>query len=500
MRSMCVTKWTYCIDFTRFLLWFFIWVLMINKTAKRRQKKRSTHRMEKLFNLVAIYIVICFRMYGNPIMATATANGAHHDPFHSIRHMQQQHLRLMWFRIMKKPLHTSRFATRRCALNSWIKPLQVKIWQSMRPTDRPVGCWAGFAEAQNVILFLALFAFNSMKIAQSKLNPKKQHIHSLSHTHTLTTDSSTLAHTHFTNNLIFGTAIRTLSIPNAFVHTHILFAAFIVRSNRYTSVLFELTQVGESTNSALVYSAHNGPPTKWLQLYKEWESQRSALYTTHDSNGAHTINTGPGIAKWLVLVCVCWHVYIYICEWMNERTDGWINLSVCEPVSLYTCMRACEWQAKSKNLYVCFDNRKRDKLKNKPWLCVLSLSLCVYLFTACHCVWSVTDCCVYMWSIVECVNIILTYTRTGTLTHNHSLVHAITLCFARFVSFAFCVQSFPIVARLKRLCFVYLWQFEIVRGKSKRFRYSSIQHRLSNTEKGIFSSKHLTMATEYHRL
>lgn len=74
-----------------------------------------------------------------------------------------------------------------------------------------------------------------------------------------------------------------------------------------------------------------------------------------------------------------------------------------------------------------------------------------------------------------------------THTHACSLVHAIILCFARFVSFAFCVQSFPIVARLKRLCFVYLWQIEIVCGKRNAFVTPRIQHRLNNTKEISFS-------------
>lgn len=119
--------------------------------------------MEKLFNLVASYIVICFRMYGTPIMATATANSImiHSIPFHPVhmQHLRAEHnLRLMWFRIMKK-IRIFRFCKRKDALSQFLnQTITSKICQSMRPTERPVGCRAGFAEAQNVILFLALFA------------------------------------------------------------------------------------------------------------------------------------------------------------------------------------------------------------------------------------------------------------------------------------------------------------------------------------------------------
>lgn len=68
---------------------------------------------------------------------------------------------------------------------------------------------------------------------------------------------------------------------------------------------------------------HSGPPTKWLQLNES--GNHSVQRTEHN-------NTGPGQSQ-VIRDC----------------------MSMCA----YVCVAA----AKSQNLYVCFDNRKRDKLK-----------------------------------------------------------------------------------------------------------------------------------------
>lgn len=155
--------------------------------------------------------------------------------------------------------------------------------------------------------------------------------------------------------------------------------------------------------------------------------------------------------------------------------DGRINLYVCPSLSPYVhasvFVRASEWQAKSKNLYVCFDNQKRDKLK-KSYALSLSFSVSVSIYSLHVTVYEVSPIavlCIHMIYRWMCKH----HSHMHTHTHNHSLVHAIILCFARFASFAFCVQSFPIVARLKRLCFylfVAIWDRS---WKTECFRYSS---------------------------
>lgn len=141
----------------------------------------------------------------------------------------------MWFR----------YETPICFKGLWtwahlmrIKPLQAKC-QSMR-----LLAW----RRRNVILFLALFAHENTK--------QKHH----------PTDYFTLAL--FTNNLIF-----------------------------VSFCLYVLDVCGRSSRRAIqrLYSAaqtmHNGPPTKWLRIVREWESQFS-VYTIH--NEKTTAQTGPG--------------------------------------------------------------------------------------------------------------------------------------------------------------------------------------------------------------
>lgn len=204
-------------------------LLWVSWSTKQKRKEKKC-RMEKLFNLVASYIswyvFACTAIQSWQRRWKIQSAMIHSFPSGTAALTRRAHLRLMWFRIMQKktPSHLLRFVTKTSALDSWIKPLQVKVCQSMRPTDRLAAELALLK--RNMWFCFSLFLLNSMKIAKSKLNREKTYAHT--HTHNRFFHSRT----HFTNNLIFDTALRMLSIL-LYLCTHILFAVFIVRSNRY---------------------------------------------------------------------------------------------------------------------------------------------------------------------------------------------------------------------------------------------------------------------------
>lgn len=330
-----VNIWS-CIDFARFLLWFL--------RSADQQNKEETKKWTERKNCCQLHDDVF-----SHVRQRQMESREHQDLFQSIRlsssnssSSSRAEKCTFAFDVIQDHEKTPSYhcwwcCTKRCACCLFESDQQqVKICQSMRP-NAWLPSW--LYRSAKCDFVSRSFCSTAGKL-RNRNGMKKQRSHSHRYTHTRISNRFFHSHIHLTNNLIFDTAIR---VPS---NTHILFAEWcFVRSNPYKSWR-KCRRENEFSTCAQCRAqtqCTNGPPTKWLQLYKEWESQRSA-YSTH-----RTIDAGPGIAKWLVLVCIrCLHVYIV---GMNGWMDGWINLYVC-PVSLcymrvYACMSewASEWVA-----------------------------------------------------------------------------------------------------------------------------------------------------------
>lgn len=227
----------------------------------------------------------------------------------------------MWFRIIKKDPFIP------FGLRSQFFESNHYKWKYANPCDRPVGCWAGFAEAQNVILFLALFCSTAWKLRNRNWIKENIHIHSISHIHNRFFHSRT----HLTNNLIFGTALRTLYT----LHSHILFAVYcIVRSNRYKSCVWIDASRRENKFSKCVQRAQR-TAYKMASSVQRVGITAFSMYT-YDWNRTHN-EYRAGHSQ---VVCVS----VFVCLLIYEWTDGWINLYVC-PSPYVQYIHACVWVA-----------------------------------------------------------------------------------------------------------------------------------------------------------